>query len=285
MKANLLIHLKSKSLQKTFPDNTVYDGISIADVKSTAKQYDKPQREIEIFALNNGIVPERYVRNMKSFSPKDQSLLLRKTVCIVGLGGLGGGVVEILARLGIGRLILIDGDRFEDSNLNRQLISSENEIGTSKAIAAAKRVSEINSSVQAPHYFEFLTEQNAPVLFQNADVIVDCLDSIKTRFYVETAAKNAGIPLVSGAVAGSTGQVTTIFPEDKGLRAIYGDPGQLPEKGIETVLGTLSFAVTLVSTLESAEVIKILLQKGDILRNKLLIVNPLDNLYEIMRLF
>jgi molybdopterin-synthase adenylyltransferase len=73
--------------------------------------------------LKTDIIPERYVRNFNAFSPKDQIKLLRSTVAVVGLGGLGGGVTEILARIGIGTLILIDGDVFEDTNLNRQMLS------------------------------------------------------------------------------------------------------------------------------------------------------------------
>jgi len=284
LNSEIMDHINACSFQNSFPDQAPYTGISVNDVKSIAEKHDIPQCDVEIMALNHGIIPERYVRNMRSFSPEDQSVLLSRTVCIVGLGGLGGGVVEMLARMGVGKLILIDGDAFEESNLNRQLLSSEEKIGGMKALSAEKRVAEINSSIQTEAYAEFLTEKNAQGLMQKADLVIDCLDNLKTRFIVEKAAKGIGIPMVSGAVAGSTGQVTTIFPEDTGLAAIYGNPDQLPEKGIETSLGTLSYAVTLVATLECSEAVKILLKNGIVLRNKLFIIHPQDNLFEAMSL-
>ena len=284
MKEGILADLKALSFQDTFPDKTPYSGISLNSVVSIAEKFGTDQKKIEIMALDADIIPERYVRNMKSFSVQDQSLLLSKSVFIVGLGGLGGNVTEMMARMGIGKLVIVDGDTFEESNLNRQLLSSEKDIGQEKAKAAKKRVKEINSSINVESHHQFLTDENASFLIQNVDIVIDCLDNLKTRFIVEKAARAAGIPFVSGAVAGSTGQLTTIYPEDRGLAAIYGNPDHLPEKGIETSIGTLSYAVTLVATLECAEVIKVLLQKGEPLRNKLLIVNPKDNLYEIMTL-
>ena len=221
---------------------------------------------------------------MKSFSTADQLLLLKKTVCVVGLGGLGGAVTEILSRMGIGRLILIDGDHFEDSNLNRQWLSRMDLLGVSKAVAAQKRVLDINPAIETLPHLEFIDETNVDRLVLGADVIVDCLDNLKARFTLEKAAGKLKTPMVSGAVAGSTGQVTTLFPEDQGLKSIYGDPQCLPEKGVEASLGTLAYTVTMVSACECAEVIKILLNRGTPLRKKLLILNPLENLYESISL-
>jgi molybdopterin-synthase adenylyltransferase len=280
----LINSIKALSEKKRLPDKTPYWGLSVEKILLISEKHAISLRLVEIAALHENIIPERYVRNMKSFSPSDQILLLEKTVCVVGLGGLGGGVTEILARMGMGKLILIDGDHFEDSNLNRQWLSRPDLLGVPKAFAAQKRVQNINPSVEAISHHEFLDENNADRLVQGADIIVDCLDNLKTRFTLEKAARKSGTLMVSGAVAGSTGQVTTLFPEDCGLESIYGDPGQLPEKGIETSLGTLSYTVTLVSALECAEVIKIFLNRGKPLKRKLLIINPLENLYEVIGL-
>lgn len=280
MKTDIIQFIKKNSFDKVFPDKTPYKGISVDKIQNISDTYGYDIREIEIAALKSNIIPERYARNMNSLTLADQVKLLDSTVCIVGLGGLGGTVTEILARMGIGSMILIDGDSFEDSNLNRQLLSSHHTLGLAKASVAEKRVQDINPSINVRIHGDFLTDQNSTDLIEGADVIIDCLDSITTRFTLEVAARKIKAPLVSGAVAGNTGQVTTIFPEDPGLKQIYGEPGTLPEKGIETSLGTLPYAVTLVSTLECAEVIKILLDKGEVLRNKLLILNPLDNLFQ-----
>ena len=284
MKADIINKINKIAIRKKFPDGTLYTSISIGNVINLAKFFKVSGRQIEIAALEKGIVPERYARNMKTFSPKDQAILLRSQVSVVGLGGLGGAVTEILARIGIGTLNLIDGDTFEDSNLNRQFLSTHNLITKSKSKAATKRVNEINSSIVVQEHHEFFDEKNAASCIENSDVIVDCLDNPKTRFLLEGASKKVGTPLVSAAVAGVSGHVTSIFPEDLGLRLIYGELDSLKSKGAEATLGCLPQAVTLLAALETSEVVKILLNKGSILRNKLLIIDLMNNTLEVLDL-
>ncbi len=104
---------------------------------------------MKLVALQNDIVPEHYARNLRFFSVEDQIALLNSQVGVVGLGGLGGAVTEILARIGFGRLVLLDGDMFEESNLNRQFLSKTDLLGSSKANAAKQRVAEVNPSICA----------------------------------------------------------------------------------------------------------------------------------------
>jgi molybdopterin/thiamine biosynthesis adenylyltransferase len=269
---------------RQFPDQTPYRSISVEHVQRLAAESGASGREVEIAALENGIVPERYARNMRTFSLKDQAALLRARVGVVGLGGLGGTVVEVLARMGVGHLRLVDGDRFEDSNLNRQVLSTIEGFGQLKSEAARARVARINPSVDVAALSEFVTAENAEVVLAGCDVVVDCLDNLRTRFVVEDACRRIGCPLVSAAVAGASGHVTTIFPEDTGLRLIYGEPGQLPLKGAETALGTLPHAVVFLATLECAEVVKVILKKGSLLRHKLLVADLMDGIVEVMNL-
>lgn len=269
---------------KHFRDGTAYRSLSVESIRSLSKALNVGPKEIEILALEAEIVPERYARNMKTFSPENQATLLRSGVAVVGLGGLGGGVTEILARIGIGTLELIDGDTFEDSNLNRQLLSSQENMGVSKARTAMQRVEKINSSITVNSHAEFIDAQNGPGLLNQAAVVVDCLDSLKTRFVLERLTKKMGIPLVSAAIAGVTGHVTTIFPEDSGLKLIYGEADLAPAKGAEASLGTLPHCVTTVAAIETSEVIKILLGSGNVLRNRLLIIDLQDNTFEVMHL-
>jgi len=218
LKTQIIEKLKEISRPKKYPDDTDYTSISLEDIPSLAKSFKINSREIEIIALEEGIVPERYARNMKTFSPEDQASLLKSQVSIVGLGGLGGTVSEILARTGIGTLNLIDGDRFEASNLNRQFLSTYEMMGKYKTEAAVKRIKEINTSITVRRHDEYLDDKNSDELIRRSDVVVDCLDNIKTRFILENASKKAGSPLVSAAVAGLSGHITTIFPEDLGLK-------------------------------------------------------------------
>lgn len=276
--------LEQLSEAKTFPDKTPYKSLSIANVLSLAGRSCMSGREIEIAALENGIVPERYARNMRTFSLEDQAALLRARVGVVGLGGLGGTVSEVLARMGVGRLTLVDGDRFEESNLNRQLLSTVDSLGQLKSVAAQARVGRVNPSVDVNALTEFVTADNAGAVLESCNVVIDCLDNLRTRFVVEDACRRIGCPLVSAAVAGASGHVTTIFPEDTGLRLIYGEPGQLPLKGAETALGTLPHAVVFLATLECAEVVKVILKKGSLLRHKLLVADLMDGIVEVMNL-
>jgi len=284
VKNDIINKVKEVSVRKKFPDGSLYTSISIEHIINLSNFFQLSGRHIEITALDENIIPEHYVRNMKTFSPKDQSILLGSRASIVGLGGLGGAVTEILARIGIGTLTLIEADTFEENNLNRQFLSTHRLLDTSKTKAAIKRVRDINPTISVAGHDELLEHDNAASLTEHSDVIVDCLDNIQTRFLLESAAKKVGSPLVSAAVAGVYGHVISIFPEDKGLSLIYGDSDILPQKGVETSLGCLPHAVTLLAALETSEVVKILLKKGSILRNKLGVMDLMDNIFEVLDL-
>jgi molybdopterin/thiamine biosynthesis adenylyltransferase len=276
--------LEELSEAKTFPDKTPYRSLSVQHVLELSRRSGLSSRETEITAIENDIVPERYARNMRTFSLADQATLLKAHAGVVGLGGLGGTVTEILARMGVGHLTLIDGDRFEDSNLNRQLLSSIALLGHPKSEAARQRVDQINPSVHCSGPAEFLSPENADDWLASCDVVVDCLDNLPARFMVEDACRRLRRPMVSAAVAGASGHVTTIFPGDRGLRLVYGEPQNLPLKGAETSLGTVPFSVTFLAALECAEVAKILLGKGSPLRGKLLLADLMDSMVEVITL-
>ncbi|NNK56468.1 MAG: HesA/MoeB/ThiF family protein, partial [Desulfofustis sp.] len=126
--------------EKERPDGSSYPSLSFADQRDLAESYGPDHKTIQLAALRQGIVPEVYARNQKRLSCADQIKLLQSHVAVIGLGGLGGTVTEILARIGIGTLTLVDGDRFDDSNLNRQLLSSTEVLGKPKASVAEARV-------------------------------------------------------------------------------------------------------------------------------------------------
>ena len=285
MEDTLAQRLEEVSTAKTFPDGTAYTGITMADANTLASEFKIPPREIDIAALACDIVPERYVRNMKSFSVQDQKTLLASRVTVVGTGGLGGTVSETLARIGVGALTVIDGDCFEESNLNRQLVSTEPLIAQSKAAAAAERIRSVNATVEVTPHACHLDDNNALDLISGSDVTADCLDNLPARFTLQTASRTAGIPLVSAAVGGQSGHLTSIFPEDRGLELIFGDPKEAATlKGAEQSLGNLPYTVTTVAALECAEIVKILLQKESALRNRLQIIDLNDYTFETQRL-
>jgi molybdopterin/thiamine biosynthesis adenylyltransferase len=279
---DLLATIEQVALPKQMPDGSLEPILAVEQVERLAVRFNTDGRTIEITALENGIIPERYSRNLHTYTLAQQARLLKSSVAVIGLGGLGGTVTECLSRAGVGKLVLADHDEFEDHNLNRQLLCTQDLIGSSKAQSAAERVMRINNSVSVDCYADFLSEKNAERILGDCQAVVDCLDSIDSRFVLEAAAKQAGIPLVSAAVAGLNGQITTIFPEDTGLELIYGPLEELNQsRGVETTLGCLPQAVMLTAAAEGAEVIKVLLGQP-VLRDRLLMIDVATHTYEVL---
>src|SRR4030042_153804 len=193
----------------TAPDGEKYPVISLKNTVSIAQAQRTPIKEVEITALKQGITPWRYLRNTGTIGMDGQIKLLQSTVAVVGAGGLGGTIVELLARQGTGHIIIIDDDRFAEQNLNRQLMSTEKNLGKYKATVAAKRVRDINSAVTVTTFVEKLNKENARRLLKNARVVADGLDNLPSRFVVENACRGLGIPYVYGTIAGFGGQLMT----------------------------------------------------------------------------
>lgn len=211
-----------------------------------------------------------------------ENLSLRNfRVAVVGCGGLGGHIIEMLARLGIGHITAIDNDVFDESNLNRQLLALPANIGKSKALEAKIRIEQVNPEIEITALNKFLDAGNAEILLSGHDVICDALDSISARRLVQYAAEKLRIPMVHGAIAGWYAQVCTILPGDRTLDRFY------PErynKGEEVEFGNPSFTPALAASLQVAETLKVLLKKDGLLRNKLLTINTLTHEYLVVSL-
>jgi len=203
---------------------------------------------------------ERYLRNHDAISEEEQAFLATKRVLVVGCGGLGGMVIECLARIGVGYLRVVDGDVFEESNLNRQLLSSTMNLGRPKTLAAQQRVMAVNPLVEVDAVQAELTVENARELLGECDVAVDCLDNIPARLVLQEAAKEAGIPVVHGAVAGWIGRICVIQPGEDLLTLLYPEPNEM--RGEERLAGTLSFTAALTASWQAAETVKLLLGKS-----------------------
>ncbi len=275
---------RNASLQRAAEIENGIRVIRLARVRELAAASGHSIREVEIAALEEGIVPLRYLRNLGTVGLEGQARLLRSTVAVVGLGGLGGYVAEALARMGVGHLILIDGDVFEEHNLNRQILSSEGCLGESKAQAAKRRIAEINSAVEVTVCAAVLTRENLPALLSGAEVVVDALDRLPARLMLQKGAQALGIPLIHGSIAGFLGQVMTIFPGDPGLHGLYGEAEGLPEQGLEAQLGTPAATPMAVAAWEAQEVIKILLGRGEPLCNRLLVMDMESGTVEILQM-
>lgn len=225
-------------------------------------------------------LPLRYQRNYKTISLEDQAKLANSTVAIVGCGGLGGSIAEELSRLGVGRLILVDGDHIEQSNLNRQLFSTEKNIGQPKVEAARDRLQVVNSSVQLKLIADWFNEDNAAVFFEGADLVCDALDSINRRVSLERACNRIGLPLVYAGIAGWYGRIGVSYPGDFSVSRLFREG----EKGMEKTWGNPAFTPAVLASLSVVEAVKILVGRDVSLRHSWLHVDLLEMEFERFQL-
>ena len=245
--------------------------LSVSDELFVARHYGVSCSEVQERALREWIYPLRYLRNFGTIGFEGQLKLLHATAGVVGVGGLGGLIAELLARMGVGSLVLIDADRFEDNNLNRQLVSTQNNLGRNKVDCAGQRIGQINSGTTLSLYAQRLDSETSEELLSPCHVVADALDNVPSRFVLQKTAHSLGIPMVHGAIGGFLGQVTTVFPEDKGLYAFYPEGESSRDSRAETILGNPAPTPAMIASWQAQEMIKYLTGLGELLRNRMLI--------------
>jgi molybdopterin/thiamine biosynthesis adenylyltransferase len=227
--------------------------------------------EVYTEALRLGINPYRYTRNREIISIQEQLKLAESRVPVIGAGGLGGQVIMLLSRVGLGHLVVIDFDIFDETNLNRQALCSKKSLRKPKSQVAVNVVHSINPGADITPYQLRLTSSNGPEILFGSDVVVDALDNIPDRFTLEKITKKLGIPLIHGALAGFEGWMMTIFPDDSGLKLLY--KGEETKKSNaqapEAILGIPALTPSIIGTLQAMEVLKIILKRGKIFRNSM----------------
>lgn len=194
----------------------------------------------------------RYERNIPALSEEECNTLLGKRVLVVGCGGLGGHLIDMLARIGVGSLRVVDGDVFEPSNLNRQLLSEVPLLGVSKAKAAAAKISRINPEISVEAVDSFLTEKNVRRLLLFCDVVLDGLDNIESRQILAKECERAGIPYIYGAVNGWVAQAAISMPGDHLVEKLYPEGSILKNKSV------LSFTPALCASMQISLCVKLL---------------------------
>ncbi|MFO7859699.1 MAG: ThiF family adenylyltransferase [Desulfosalsimonas sp.] len=215
------------------------------------------------------------MRNAASLSTQDQLKLAKSGIAIIGAGGLGGHIAAAAARTGIGRITIADPDAFAESNLNRQAMCFSETLGRNKAEAAKSILTAINPAVEVRAFTVAMDRQNAGEILEGADAAADALDSVAARRTLAAACRQAGIPLVHAAIAGFEGQIMTVFPRDPGIEALYGKPDQQSpsDPAPEAMMGVPGVTPALMATLQVMEIIKIVLGRGRVLRNRMLYVD------------
>lgn len=224
---------------------------------------------------------ERYDRQIRIFGVEGQEKLKKNKVAIVGIGGLGSPVAYYLAAAGVGELLLIDEQTPELSNLNRQILHWEEDLGKNpKAVSAKWKLERFNPDIKIKTFTGKLTEENIDSIIKDVDVMVDCLDNFESRYLLDDFAQRRGIPFVHGAVEGLHGQLTTIIPgKTKSLKELFPIPPKKKEK-----FPILGATAGVIGTIQATEVVKLITGHGEVLANKLLIVDLLHNSFEVIDL-
>lgn len=235
---------------------------------------------------------ERFARQiaLPNFGKKGQEKLQNASVLVVGAGGLGCPALQYLAAAGVGRIGIADGDGVEVSNLHRQILFSENDIGKSKAEQAAAAIQKLNPQAKIEAYPQHLTSRNALEIIDLYDLVLDGSDNFPTRYLVNDACLLAAKPLVFGSVFRFEGQVAVFNLEqaDGSRSANYRDifpapppPDLVPDCAIGGVLGVLP---GIVGSMMASEAIKILAGIGQPLMGRLLLFDALDFSVQILKI-
>jgi len=223
---------------------------------------------------------ERYKRHisLKEIGIAGQIKLKNSSVLFIGAGGLGSSSILYAAAAGIGRIGIIDNDQVEKSNLQRQIIHNIKELGKNKTDSAAKRILELNPNCDVKIFTERLSTKNVMQTLKDFDVICDCSDNFGTRYLVNDSCIILSKPLVFGSVQGFEGQLS-VFNLSKNsptLRDLIPVPPQNTLIPSCDEFGVIGVSTGLIGVLQTNEIIKIILNKGDILDGKILIFNLLE---------
>jgi adenylyltransferase/sulfurtransferase len=208
---------------------------------------------------------------IEEIGPEGQEKLKRSKVIIAGAGGLGSPIAIYLTVAGIGTIRLIDHDHVALSNLNRQVLYGEEDIGKKKVDSAKTKLGKLNPSVEIEAMAETIREDNVSRLIEGWDVIVDAMDNLPTRYILNRCAVERKIPFFHGAVSGFEGRAMTIVPgETACLRCLY--RGDVPQEKFPVV----GVTPAVIGVIQATEVIKYLLGIGKLLTNRLLIYDGLN---------
>ena len=225
---------------------------------------------------------DRYSRHiiMDEVGPEGQSALLDAAVLVVGAGGLGAPVIEYLAAAGVGTLGVADDDEVELSNLQRQVIHGDDDVGRPKVESAADFVADLNPDVEVRTHAVRVEPENVEDLIADYDFVVDATDNFRTRYLINDACTLSGTPFSHGAIYKFEGQVTTFTTEGPCYRCLFPEAppqGMVPDCASTGVLGVLPGTV---GCIQATETVKYLLDAGELLDGRMLFYDAMDMRFE-----
>jgi adenylyltransferase/sulfurtransferase len=214
---------------------------------------------------------DRYKRQMMLFGEEGQERLKKAHIFIAGAGGLGSPISIYLAVAGVGTITIVDMDVVDQTNLNRQILHFDRDVGRKKTVSAEEKLQALNPDITVNAIDARIEESNAAKLVGKADGIVDAMDNYPTRYLLNDVAIAKEIPLFHGGIRGFYGQATTIIPGiTPCLKCIF---PKAPPKEVFPVVGVTP---GIIGTIQANEVIKYLLSSGDLLTGRLFIWDGME---------
>ncbi|TXD31884.1 molybdopterin-synthase adenylyltransferase MoeB [Lujinxingia vulgaris] len=264
--------------------------LGYSDVKSMAGGFTAWKRSGYPVHIPKSMSPEqltRYSRHLiiPEIGEKGQSKLLDSKVLLLGAGGLGSPVAMYLAAAGVGTIGLIDNDVVDRSNLQRQILHTDESVGTPKVESARARINALNPDVDVRTYETWLSSENVLEIFEGYDVVVDGGDNFATRYLVNDACVHLGIPNVHGSVYRFEGQVTSFVPhQGPCYRCLYPEPPPPELAPSCQEAGVLGVLPGVIGMLQAIEVIKLLVDVGEPLAGRLLTFDGLKSQFRELKL-
>lgn len=221
----------------------------------------------------------RYSRHLllNELGPEAQDRFAAAHALVVGVGGLGNPAAQFLASAGVGRLTLVDADRVDLTNLQRQILFALDDVGTAKVDAAARRLAAINPGPEIVPVTRRVAAEELGSLVADADVVLDCTDNFATRHAINRACVDARVPLVSGAAIRFDGQVAVFDARDREspcYHCLFGEGEDLEEVRCAT-MGVFAPLVGVVGAMQAGEALKLLSGAGTTLAGRLLLFDAL----------
>ncbi len=275
----LLARMRALAREEACAGGPPLPTLSEEHLSTLSRETGQGMRDLQILALRHGMTPARYLRNHREISFGDQERLLSSRVGLAGLGGLGGHLLESLARMGVGAILAADGDRFEESNLNRQLLSERATLGMAKTRAAKRRAEAINPAVDVQVMSTTLDRVGLCTFFRGVEVLFDGLGGVTMKKLLLECARDMGVPLVTAAVAGWSCIVTTVLPGRSVPPDLFGTEG-----GAEKELGCLAPAIAVAASVQCSEGVRILCGKDAALAGRMLAVDLARGSFEVLEL-
>ena len=222
------------------------------------------------------MLEDRYARqiNLPEMGVAGQKKLEETSIVVIGAGGLGSPALLYLAAAGVGNITIVDGDTVEASNLHRQILYNESDIGTKKAETAAKKLIELNSEIDVNAISKFLDKENAKEIIQNHNVLIDGSDNIATRYILDDICNKIGMPWVHASIHRFEGQIACFnISGSAGYRDLFPDQSATENVPNCAEAGVLGVLPGIIGTIQATQALKLCLGIGDDLSNKVLIVD------------